>query len=85
MYSKKQANSKIPFSVVDCADTPILNVLTTKPTLTVHNIHLFLGIIDKKINTMLATSAVPEENSARILAKKDRIPKFNVKEDAKKK
>ncbi|KAL5292010.1 CCDC63.2 family protein [Megaselia abdita] len=72
------------FNAVDCADTPILNVLTTKPNLTVHNVHLFLGIIDKKIKTMLSTSC-PEENSARILAKKDRIPKFNVKEDVKKK
>lgn len=69
---------------MDCADTPILNVLTTKPTLTVHNVHLFLGIIDKKIKTMLSSS-VPEDNSARILGKKDRIPKFNVKEDVKKK
>lgn len=77
--------SKYSFSAVDCADTPILNVLTTKPTLTVHNVHLFLGIIDKKIKTMLSTSAIPEESSARILAKKDRIPKFNVKEDVKKK
>ncbi|XP_073839234.1 coiled-coil domain containing protein 114 isoform X2 [Musca autumnalis] len=72
------------FKQLSCDDAPILNVLSSKTSMTSHNVKLFIGVIEKRIN-MTISSVHIDESSNTILAKKDRVPKFNVKESAKKK
>ncbi|TMW39885.1 hypothetical protein DOY81_015035, partial [Sarcophaga bullata] len=70
------------FKQLSCDDAPILNVLCTNTSMTSHNVKLFIGVIEKRINTIISGINI-EEASNKILAKRDRIPKFNVKESAK--
>ncbi|XP_075162557.1 coiled-coil domain containing protein 114 [Haematobia irritans] len=72
------------FRQLACDDAPILNVLSSKTSMTSHNVKLFIGVIEKRINMTISTVHI-DESSNTILAKKDRVPKFNVKESAKKK
>lgn len=52
--------------------------------MTSHNVKLFIGVIEKRINNIISGINI-EDSSNKILAKKDRIPKFNVKDSAKSK
>ncbi|XP_017474415.1 PREDICTED: coiled-coil domain-containing protein 63 [Rhagoletis zephyria] len=70
------------FKLLSCNDAPILNVLSSKTVLTVHNVKLFVGVIERRINTVISNINV-DESSTKILARKDRVPKFNIKESAK--
>ncbi|XP_023294596.2 coiled-coil domain-containing protein 63 [Lucilia cuprina] len=70
------------FKQLSCDDAPILNVLSSKTSMTSHNVKLFIGVIEKRINTIINGINI-EDSSNKILAKKDRIPKFNIKESAK--
>ncbi|XP_055696619.1 coiled-coil domain-containing protein 63 [Lutzomyia longipalpis] len=70
------------FRLIRCDDAPVLNLLGIHKKVTINNVQLFLGIIEKKTNQMIATITYVEPPS-KILAKKDRIPKFNVRESAK--
>ncbi|XP_065360044.1 coiled-coil domain-containing protein 63 [Calliphora vicina] len=70
------------FKQLSCDDAPILNVLCSKTSMTSHNVKLFIGVIEKRINNIINGINI-EDSSNKILAKKDRIPKFNVKESAK--
>ncbi|EDW25145.1 GL24529 [Drosophila persimilis] len=70
------------FRQLACDDAPILNVLSTKTFLTVHNVKLFIGVIERRVNLIISTINI-EDNSNKILAKKDRVPKFNIRESAK--
>ncbi|XP_067613816.1 coiled-coil domain-containing protein 63 [Eurosta solidaginis] len=70
------------FKLLSCDDAPILNVLSSKTVLTVHNVRLFVGVIERRINAVISNINV-DESSTKILAKRDRVPKFNVKESAK--
>lgn len=50
-----------------------------RPLITINNVRLYLGIVRRRSNHLiLAVNAA--DQSVRILAKKDRIPKFNIKE-----
>ena len=70
------------FRQLSCDDAPILNVLCTNTSMTSHNVKLFIGVIEKRINIIISGINI-EEASSKILAKRDRIPRFNVKESAK--
>uniref|UniRef100_A0A1B0CZI3 ODAD1 central coiled coil region domain-containing protein n=1 Tax=Phlebotomus papatasi TaxID=29031 RepID=A0A1B0CZI3_PHLPP len=70
------------FRLIRCDDAPVLNLLGIHKKVTINNVQLFLGIIEKRTNQMIATITYVEPPS-KILAKKDRIPKFNVRESAK--
>ncbi|XP_022217927.1 coiled-coil domain-containing protein 63 [Drosophila obscura] len=70
------------FRQLACDDAPILNVLSTKTFLTVHNVKLFIGVIERRVNLIISTINI-EDNSNKILARKDRVPKFNIRESAK--
>lgn len=70
------------YRVLACDDAPILNVLSSKTFLTVHNVKLFIGVIERRINLIISTINI-EDSSNRILARKDRVPKFNIRESAK--
>ncbi|EDW83897.1 uncharacterized protein Dwil_GK13857 [Drosophila willistoni] len=70
------------FRQLACDNAPILNVLSSKTFLTVHNVKLFIGVIERRVNLIISTINI-EDNSNRILAKKDRVPKFNIRESAK--
>ncbi|KAH8314548.1 outer dynein arm-docking complex subunit 1 [Drosophila kikkawai] len=71
------------FRQLACDETcPILNVLSTKTFLTVHNVKLFIGVIERRVNLIISAINI-EDNSNKILARKDRVPKFNIRESAK--
>ncbi|EDW70556.1 coiled-coil domain-containing protein 63 [Drosophila virilis] len=70
------------FKLLACDDAPILNVLSSRTFLTVHNVKLFVGVIERRVNIIISTINI-EDNSNRILARKDRVPKFNIRESAK--
>ncbi|XP_037940474.1 coiled-coil domain-containing protein 63 [Teleopsis dalmanni] len=70
------------FKLLSCDDAPILNVLSSKAFLTVHNVKLFIGVIERRVNVIVNNINI--EDSSKILCKKDRIPKFNIKETTKK-
>ncbi|XP_055383686.1 coiled-coil domain-containing protein 63 [Condylostylus longicornis] len=70
------------FKLIQCEDIPILNVLSAKHFISVHNAKLFLGIIDRRINGLISNINT-EDISTKILSKKDRIPKFNIKDSVK--
>ncbi|ALC44667.1 CG14905 [Drosophila busckii] len=70
------------FKLLACDDAPILNVLSSKTFLTVHNVKLFIGVIERRVNLIISTINI-EDNSNKILARKDRVPKFNIRESAK--
>ncbi|KAH8353883.1 outer dynein arm-docking complex subunit 1 [Drosophila takahashii] len=70
------------FRQLACDDAPILNVLSTKTFLTVHNVKLFIGVIERRVNLIISAINI-EDNSNKILARKDRVPKFNIRESAK--
>lgn len=64
-------------------DAPILNVLSFNTLLTAHNVKLFIGVIERRTNMCISNINIEEDLSNKILAKKDRIPKFNVKDNVK--
>ncbi|XP_030375677.1 coiled-coil domain-containing protein 63 [Scaptodrosophila lebanonensis] len=72
------------FKQLSCTDAPILSILSCKPFLTIHNVKLHIGVIERRINLVISTINI-EDNSNKILAKKDRIPKFNLRESIKNK
>lgn len=69
--------------MIHCDDAPILNVLGTKSFLTSHNVQLHLGVIYKRVNDIINDANLDNNNSSKILTKKDRIPKFNIKDNVK--
>uniref|UniRef100_A0A1A9WCT6 ODAD1 central coiled coil region domain-containing protein n=1 Tax=Glossina brevipalpis TaxID=37001 RepID=A0A1A9WCT6_9MUSC len=73
------------FKELSGEDAPILNVLSFSTLLTAHNVKLFIGIIERRTNMCISNINIEEDLSNKILAKKDRIPKFNVKDNVKQK
>lgn len=67
------------FRLIRCGDAPILELLKTQKVITPYNVKLFLGIIKRQTNQIINTVHVAE-TPVKILAKKDRIPKFNIKD-----
>lgn len=47
--------------------------------ITINNVRLFLGIVRRRANQIINVINATDQ-PMRILAKKDRIPKFNIKE-----
>lgn len=70
------------FRLIRCEDAPVLNLLGSQKQVSIHNVNLFIGIIERRANHIIATISTTEQPS-RVLGKKDRIPKFNVRESAK--
>lgn len=74
------------FRQIKCDDAPVLNLLGSQKRVSIHNVKLFIGIIERRANQIInCINYSAEQPSSRILAKKDRIPKFNVRESAKRK
>ncbi|KAI9587247.1 hypothetical protein GQX74_003094 [Glossina fuscipes] len=71
------------FKELSGEDAPILNVLSFNTLLTAHNVKLFIGVIERRTNICISNINIEEDLSNKILAKKDRIPKFNVKDNVK--
>lgn len=59
-------------------DAPILELLGEHKEITIFNVKLFLGIIKLRATTIINSINFTDQPS-KILARKDRIPKFNVK------
>ncbi|XP_055906108.1 coiled-coil domain-containing protein 63 [Eupeodes corollae] len=79
--SKLLGGIEIIYSLIHCDNSPILNVLSSKTALSVHNVKLILGVVERRINLIISENV--EDLSSKILAKKDRVPKFNIKETSK--
>lgn len=73
------------FKLIRCEDAPVLNLLGSHKRVSIHNVDLFLGIIERRTNQIITSINFTVEQPSRILAKKDRIPKFNVRDSAKRK
>lgn len=57
---------------------------TSKQPITVHNVQLFLGVVRRRAQVIINTVNMTElPAGVKVLARKDRVPKFNVKETAK--
>lgn len=67
------------FRLIRCGDAPILELLKTQKVITPYNVKLFLGIIKRQTNHIINSVHVTDQ-PMKILAKKDRIPKFNIKD-----
>lgn len=67
--------------LIRCDDAPVLNMMQ-KRVCSINNVKLFLGIVEKR-TSQLISSINATEQPCKVLAKKDRIPKFNVRESAK--
>lgn len=67
------------FRLIRCGDAPILELLKTQKCITPYNVKLFLGIIKRQTNQIINCVHVTEP-PMKILGKKDRIPKFNIKD-----
>lgn len=67
------------FRLIRCGDAPILELLKTQKVITPYNVKLFLGIIKRQTNQLINSVHVTDQ-PVKILAKKDRIPKFNIKD-----
>ncbi|KAJ6635259.1 Coiled-coil domain-containing protein 63 [Pseudolycoriella hygida] len=67
------------FKLIRCGDAPILELLKTQKVITPYNVKLFLGIIKQQTNQIINSVHVTEPQ-IKVLAKKDRIPKFNIKD-----
>lgn len=73
------------FRQIRCDDAPVLNLLGSQKRVSIHNVKLFIGIIERRANQIINCINYSAEQPSRILAKKDRIPKFNVRESVKRK
>lgn len=58
---------------------PVLDLMFTEQKITIHNVRLFLGIIKRRTNAVINRLNYSDQPS-RILAKRDRVPKFNINE-----
>lgn len=67
--------------LIRCDDAPVLTMMQ-KRVCSINNVKLFLGIIQKRTNQLIS-SITASEQPCKVLAKKDRVPKFNVREAAK--
>ena len=65
-----------------CDEAPILNLLNNERRVTLNNAKLFLGIIERRVLSIISNVTYIEPTT-KILGKKDRVPNFNVKESAK--
>lgn len=65
------------FSMTETEDAPILSVLGQKNNITGQNIGLIIGIINRRVDNIVGSLTLDD---FKILTKKDRVPKFNVKE-----
>lgn len=68
--------------LIRCDDAPVLTMMQ-KRVCSINNVKLFLGIIQKRTNQLIS-SITASEQPCKVLGKKDRVPKFNVRESAKK-
>lgn len=84
------------FELLRCDEAPVLELLdgdggmaaaTTAarrpPAIDIHNVQLFLGVVRRRAQLIISTvnmALLP--NGVKVLARKDRVPKFNVKEAA---
>lgn len=75
------SNWNLSSRMMRCDDAAVLNMMN-KRVCSINNVQLFLGIIQKKTNQLIS-SITATEQPCKVLAKKDRIPKFNVRESAK--
>lgn len=64
-----------------CGEAPVLELLDSggHKTITINNVRLFLGIVRRRANLIINAINLAEQ-PVKVLAKKDRIPKFNIKE-----
>lgn len=67
------------FRLLRCDQAAVLNMIGSEKGITIDNVKLFLGIIKRRIIEIIHSLNYAEQ-SARILGKRDRIPKFNVKD-----
>lgn len=68
-----------------CDEAPILFLLgTNDKKVTLNNAKLFLGIVERKVVSIIDNvNMIFTEPATKILGKKDRVPNFNVKESVK--
>lgn len=67
------------FSLLKCGQAPILNLLRSQNDITIYNVKLFLGIVKRRTNQIINRLNYTDQPS-KILAKRDRVPKFNIKD-----
>lgn len=67
------------FSMLKCGQAPILNLLGSQKGISIYNVKLFLGIIKRRTNQVINNLSCVDQPS-KILGKRDRIPKFNIKD-----
>ncbi|XP_050069742.1 coiled-coil domain-containing protein 63 isoform X2 [Anopheles maculipalpis] len=70
------------YKLLMCDEAPILNLLNNERRVTLNNAKLFLGIIERRVLSIISNVTYIEPTT-KILGKKDRVPNFNVKESAK--
>lgn len=57
--------------------TAVLDLMTTEHGITIHNVRLYLGIVKRRTDSIIHRLNDSDQPS-KILAKRDRIPKFNI-------
>lgn len=77
--------------LIRCGDAPVLELLNgggelgatgggaDRPLITINNVRLFLGIVRRR-SSQLINAVNAADQTVRILARKDRIPKFNIRD-----
>lgn len=65
------------FSLLNNNQAPVLELLLAEQGITNHNVRLFLGIIKRRTNYIINRLNYSDQPS-KILAKRDRVPKFNI-------
>lgn len=80
-YKKKRSSIKFlsvfNFSLLNNNQAPVLELLLAEQGITNHNVRLFLGIIKRRTNYIINRLNYSDQPS-KILAKRDRVPKFNI-------
>lgn len=64
-------------SLLNNDQTAVLDLMTTDQTITIHNVRLYLGIVKRRTDSIIQRLNYSDQPS-KILAKRDRIPKFNI-------
>lgn len=76
-YANKFFLFDIFFSLLSNNTAPVLELLLKEQGITIHNVRLFLGIIKRRTNHVINRLNYSDQPS-KILAKRDRVPKFNI-------
>lgn len=64
-------------SLLNNDQTAVLDLMTTDQAITIHNVRLYLGIVKRRTDSIIHRLNYSDQPS-KILAKRDRIPKFNI-------